>query len=211
MIELMAVATITILAVISPGADFAMVTRNSVLYGRSAGLFSSLGVAMGVQLHVFYTMIGVGLLIRSSPGLFMAIKVLGSIYLIYVGYKTFLAKATDEAGSTVNLTASMASISRASAFKNGFFTNALNPKTTLFVVSVYTQVVDPNTSVPIQFMYGVFMSFAHWLWFSFVSIFLSENRLRKHLLSRQIMVNKVIGGVLITLGAMLLFSTSLSL
>ena len=102
MLELMAVATITVLAVISPGADFAMVTRNSILYGRSAGLFAALGIAAGVQLHVFYTMIGVGWLIRSSPELFTAIKLLGALYLIYVGYKTFFSKATgQESGGTL--------------------------------------------------------------------------------------------------------------
>ena len=76
MIELAAVATITILAVISPGADFAMVTRNSLLYGRSAGLLASLGIALGVQLHVLYTMLGVGLVLQNSPGLFSTIKLI---------------------------------------------------------------------------------------------------------------------------------------
>ncbi|MGL4858446.1 MAG: LysE family translocator, partial [Enterobacteriaceae bacterium] len=92
MFELLAVATITILAVISPGADFAMVTRNSLIYGRAAGLFSSLGIAFAVQLHVFYTLIGVGLIIGSSPTLFLLIRGAGALYLIYIGYQTFISK-----------------------------------------------------------------------------------------------------------------------
>ncbi len=205
MLELMAVATITVLAVISPGADFAMVTRNSILYGRSAGLFAALGIAAGVQLHVFYTMIGVGWLIRSSPELFTAIKLLGALYLIYVGYKTFFSKPAapsqavpDAAGQPHN-----AGLGRLAAFKNGFFTNALNPKTTLFVVSVYTQVIRPGTPAWLQFAYGLFMSFAHWAWFSAVCLFLSEPRLRQKLLQRQVLVNRVIGIVLAALGVLL--------
>ena len=76
MTELIAVAIITILAVISPGADFAMVTRNSYLYGRRAGLLAATGIALGVQVHVMYTMLGVGLLIAKSPILFTAIKMM---------------------------------------------------------------------------------------------------------------------------------------
>ena len=213
MLELMAVATITVLAVISPGADFAMVTRNSIVYGRSAGLFSSLGIAAGVQLHVFYTMIGVGLLVRNSPQLFTAIKLLGAVYLIYVGYTTFFSGPAAPSHSTQEEAVarqSHAGINRLAAFKNGFFTNALNPKTTLFVVSVYTQVVRPGTPAHVQFLYGLFMSFAHWLWFSVVCFFLSEPRLRQKLLQRQVLVNRTIGVVLAALGVLLSFSSTVA-
>lgn len=207
MIELIAVATITILAVVSPGADFAMVTRNSILHGRAAGLLSSLGIACGVQLHVFYTMVGVGLLIRSSPQLFFGIKLFGAIYLIYVGYKTFASTPAEDRGiSDANV--AQVGMRPQDAFQNGFFTNALNPKTTLFVLSVYTQVVSPETPVGIQFLYGLFMSFAHWTWFSLVAFFLSEKRLRAQLLTHQGLVNRVIGVLLVGLGVGLSLSPS---
>ena len=143
MMEIIAVATITILAVISPGADFAMVTRNSLLHGRMAGLLAALGIAAGVQLHVLYTMLGVGVLIQQSPQWFSAIKFAGALYLIYVGYQTWGSRPGSDAlaeGTPKKLTA-------LGAFRTGFLTNALNPKTTLFVVSVYTQVVHPATSL----------------------------------------------------------------
>jgi threonine/homoserine/homoserine lactone efflux protein len=60
-------------------------------------------------------------------------------------------------------------LSTMGAFRNGFFTNALNPKTTLFVVSVYTQVVHADTPIGIQIGYGLFMSVAHGMWFSLVA------------------------------------------
>lgn len=207
MIELIAVATITILAVVSPGADFAMVTRNSILHGRAAGLLSSLGIACGVQLHVFYTMVGVGLLIRSSPQLFFGIKLFGAIYLIYVGYKTFVSTPAEDRGR-FDASAAQTGMRPRDAFQNGFFTNALNPKTTLFVLSVYTQVVSPETPLLIQFLYGLFMSFAHWTWFSLVAFFLSEKHLRTQLLTHQVLVNQVIGILLVGLGVGLSLSPS---
>ena len=205
--ELFAVATITLLAVISPGADFAMVTRNSILYGRRAGLLSALGIAAGVQLHVFYTMIGVGLVIRSSPDIFMGIKILGAIYLVYVGYKTYVSPAASVGSETGAGSLYSGGVSALGALRQGFFTNALNPKTTLFVLSIYTQVVSTGTPALVQFAYGIFMSVAHWAWFSLVALFLSEQRLRTRLLNKQVWVNRVIGVVLASLGLWLSISS----
>lgn len=195
MVELLAVAVITILAVISPGADFAMVTRNSVLYGRPAGLLASLGIAMGVQLHVLYTMLGVGLVIQNSPHWFSVIKLAGALYLVYVGYKTFTSRPCASAGP-----GAPGGLNALGALRTGFFTNALNPKTTLFVVSVYTQVVHPGTPIPVQVGYGLFMSLAHWAWFSMVTVFFSQERLRTNMLKQQVVLNRGIGAVLVALG-----------
>lgn len=198
MTELIAVAIITILAVISPGADFAMVTRNSYLYGRRAGLLAASGIALGVQVHVMYTMLGVGLLIAKSPSLYFAIKIIGAIYLIYIGYQTFFARAvvSTEAGEGQSL-------NNLAALRAGFMTNAFNPKTTLFVLSTYTQVVQVDTSLLAQFGYGLFMSVAHWIWFSLVALFFSDHRLRAGMLRQQVILNRFIGAVLIVLGVSL--------
>ncbi|WP_431223686.1 LysE family translocator [Serratia sp. L9] len=205
MMELVAVAIITILAVISPGADFAMVTRNSYLYGRRAGLLAAVGIALGVQVHVTYTMMGIGFIISHSKFLFSAIKIVGAIYLIYIGYKTFFTKIQLD----IDLTSSVG-ISPFGALRTGFLTNALNPKTTLFVVSTYTQVVNPSTPLSLQIAYGLFMSFAHWAWFSLVALFFSNVTLREVMLSKQTILNKTIGGILIGLGGALAFSPMIS-
>ncbi|MFZ6748784.1 LysE family translocator [Undibacterium sp. Ren11W] len=196
--ELIAVAIITILAVISPGADFAMVTRNSYLYGRRAGLLAATGIALGVQVHVMYTMLGVGLLIAKSPSLFVAIKLVGAVYLVYIGYQTFCARAV----VTAELS-SQPTLSKAASLRSGFMTNAFNPKTTLFVLSTYTQVVHVDTPMTMQLAYGLFMSFAHWFWFSLVALFFSDSRLRASMLRCQGVLNKLIGTVLVALGVML--------
>ncbi len=66
MTEWIAVITITLLAVISPGPDFAMVCRNSVLISRRAGVVTALGIGGGVLLHVAYTLGGIGLLLHQG-------------------------------------------------------------------------------------------------------------------------------------------------
>ena len=199
MTELLAVAVITILAVISPGADFAMVTRNSLLHGRRAGVLCALGIALGVQVHVFYTMFGVGLLIAHAPALLHGIKLIGAAYLVWIGWKTLSAKALP-GGETAAHGAGTAPLSTLAALRMGFLTNALNPKTTLFVVSTYTQVVHAGTPLVAQFGYGVFMSAAHAVWFALVAAVFASGALRRSLLARQRLVDRVIGVILIGLG-----------
>lgn len=196
MVELLAVAVITLLAVISPGADFAMVTRNSVRYGRRAGVLCALGIALGVQVHVAYTMFGVGLLIAHAPALLHAIKLIGAAYLVWIGWKTLSANTQLEASPSTNNAAGQG-LTTGAALRMGFLTNALNPKTTLFVVSTYTQVVHSGTPWAAQFGYGLFMSAAHAAWFALVATVLASGALRGALLARQQMVDRVIGVVLI--------------
>ncbi|MET9885190.1 LysE family transporter [Streptomyces sp. NPDC006430] len=201
MTEVIAVAVITLLAVISPGADFAMVVRNSYLYGRPTGLFAAAGVAAGVLVHVSYTMLGVGLLIASSTALFTAIKLAGAAYLVWIGIRTFRTRAE----VTVDLR-SEPQLTRLGALRSGFLTNVLNPKTTLFVVSTFTQVVDPDTAVWQQAGYGLFMSAAHLGWFGAVALFFSNERLRDRMLKAQKALNRAIGSVLVGLGVGLGFA-----
>lgn len=194
MTELLAVALFTLLAVISPGADFAMVTRSSYAQGRKAGLAAAAGIALGVQVHVLYTVLGIAVIISQSPVLFLAMKVLGAGYLIYLGYQS-LTNTT-----RISLEGQPSATGLLAAMRTGFLTNALNPKTMLFVVSAYTQVVQPGTPLGLDFAYGAFMSFAHWVWFSLVAVFFSSAGLRKAMIERQVLVDRVIGVALIGLG-----------
>lgn len=203
--ELLAFATITILAVISPGPDFAMVTRNGYLFGRKIGLISALGIAAGAQVHVVYTVLGVAILITQSPSLFLMMKVAGAAYLMYLGYMSFRnRRPLNTAGGPDYAPTAW------QAFGMGFLTNALNPKTMLFVVATFTQLVQPDAPLWLNFAYGFFMSVAHWVWFSVVAIVFSNPRLRAALLSRQVLLDRGIGLALFGLGASLLFSKALA-
>ncbi|GAA7760667.1 MAG: LysE family translocator [Burkholderiaceae bacterium] len=196
--ELLAVAAITLLAVISPGPDFAMVTRNSYLFGRRTGLLCALGIALGVQVHVAYTMFGVSLLVRHAHGLLSIIKLAGAAYLIWIGIQTLRnRKALDVDADGAPAVSGLA------AFRMGFLTNALNPKTTLFVVSTYSQVVNEHTPAAVQFGYGLFMSATHWVWFSIVAWCFGSKSLRAAMLRYQRQLDVIIGTALFGLGVAL--------
>nr|WP_234342669.1 LysE family transporter [Streptomyces sp. NRRL B-3648] len=162
-----------------------------------------LAVAAGVLVHVTYTMLGVGLLIASSTFLFTVIKLIGAAYLVHVGVRTFRTRG----GVEVDL-AHKTALTPLAALRTGFLTNVLNPKTTLFVVSTFAQVVSPGTPVWRQAGYGLFMSLAHLLWFGVVALFFSQERMRTLMLRAQKALDKAVGSVLAGLGISLAFAPS---
>lgn len=198
MAEWLAVITITLLAVISPGPDFAMVTRNSLLLSRRAGVWTAWGIGLGVWVHVGYTLLGVGLVIQQSLWLFNAIKWAGAAYLIYLGVKMLRSKPSDAAADTAAVP-----LSDGAALRMGFWTNALNPKTTVFIVSLFLQVVRPDTPWAMQLGYGAFIAVAHMAWFSLVALCFSAGAVRQRLWAARQTIDRVFGGVLVGCGLLL--------
>ena len=197
--EIIGVIAITILAVISPGADFAIVTKNSYLYGRKTGIFTAWGISLGVLVHVAYTLVAVTFVMTYTPQILTVVKYMGAIYLIFIGYKTLTQEPIIDVASTQR-------INHLQAFKYGFLTNALNPKTTLFVISTYTQIVSTTTPKLVLLGYGLFMSVAHFLWFAIIGVLFSSILLREKMLTKQVLINRVIGLLLCLLGLLLIFA-----
>ncbi|ABK12770.1 MULTISPECIES: LysE family translocator [Burkholderia cepacia complex] len=198
MTEWIVVVTITPLAVISPGPDFAMVTRNSLMLSRRSGVLTACGIGLGVTVHVSYTLLGVGLLIRQSPWLFNAVKLIGAIYLIYLGVKMLMTKS-----GGVQADSRVAALSDLAALRTGFLTNALNPKTTVFIVSLFMQAVRPDTPLIVQLGYGAFIAAAHAAWFSLVAMCFSATAVRDRLLSLRHWIDRTFGCLLVGFGVAL--------
>ncbi len=194
--ELISVAIVAIFMSISPGADFVMVTRNSLFYGRAAGLYSALGVSLAIWIHVTYSIAGLAVLISNSILIFSIIKYIGAAYLIYMGWKTFNTHSKLDLTDTTEVVI----LSGFAAFKVGFITNALNPKTTLFFLSIFTQVVHPKTPLMLQVIYGAIISLAHLLWFSAVALFLTQPALLTSFNAYKTSIERVVGTVLIGFG-----------
>ncbi|WP_336141290.1 LysE family translocator [Acinetobacter sp. 102] len=197
--EIIAVGIVTLLAVISPGADFALVTRNSYLYGRHLGMCTAYGIAIGVWVHISYSLIGLSFLQQHLPSLIHLIQYMGAAYLIYIGYKTFTQ-------APILFDENNHQITRWQAFRHGFLTNSLNPKTTLFVMSIYAQVMTSTNNLHTLIGYGIFISGSHLAWFCLVALFCSAPFIRNKILARQISINRVIGCILSALGLSLFFA-----
>ncbi len=195
--ELIIIAGALLLALASPGPDFAMIVKQSITYGKRSSIIASIGIGLGISVHIIYSVLGIGLIISKSIVLFSIIKYIGAAYLIYIGYKSLKSKGLKlEVGdSIIDQT-----MSDKKSFFIGFLCNALNPKATLFFLSIFTVVVDINTPLYVQSLYGVFCIFATMFWFVGVSVFLSQKKVRKFFNSFGHIFDKTVGVVLIALG-----------
>ena len=191
--EIIAIAIITLLAVISPGADFALVSRNSYLYGRKQGIYTAYGIACAVWIHISYSVLGLSFLKHYIPKLLHIIQYIGALYLMYNGYKTFSQlQISDHVTHTL--------LRPRQALIQGFLGNSLNPKTTLFVMSIFAQLLRGNHGLTHLIGYGMFISVSHLLWFLLISLFCSTPVIQNKILRKQVSINRVIGIVLATLG-----------
>lgn len=195
--EFILIALAHFFAVASPGPDFAIILKQSISYGRRNALFASAGVGLGILVHVTYCLLGVALVISQSETLFNWLKYLAAAYLAFMAFKALQssAKATvDEQSASV---LQFESVGR--SFVKGFLTNALNPKATLFFLSLFTLVIDPTTPAIVQTSYGVYMALATWLWFSGLSLVLSKSVVRHFFLRSGHWFDRAIGVVLLVL------------
>lgn len=203
--EFLTVVTVHLLAVMSPGPDFILISRNSLVYSRKVGLYSAVGLGLGILVHVTYSLVGIGFIISRSILLFSILKFLGAGYLIYIGYKCLKTKPHNE---HLDVVAKKDDIGKFAAVRMGFLTNVLNPKATLFFFALFTQVINPSTPKVIQIFYGLEMSMMTFLWFAFVAITLSHNLIRKRFISVQHYLERTFGVILIALGIKVALSSS---
>lgn len=191
------IAIAHILALMSPGPDFAIILKQSITYGRKKSIWTSFGISIGILVHVTYTILGVGLIISKSILIYTIIKYLAAIYLIYIGIKALRANSFKISNIKNEKKEEISSLK---AFTTGFFTNALNPKATLFFLSLFTVIVDINTPLYIQGGYAIFFVVSTFIWFSFLSYILTGKKIREFFNSFGKFFDKAIGTILIALG-----------
>ncbi|MFJ4141245.1 LysE family transporter [Pseudomonas sp. NPDC089734] len=196
--EFLTVALIHLLAVASPGPDFAVVVRESVAHGRKAGLWAALGVGSAIFVHVGYSLLGIGIIVSQSIVLFNALKWAAAAYLLYIGFKALRARPASASDDSIKAVAGERTAW--GAYASGFVTNGLNPKATLFFLSLFTVVINPHTPLLVQGGYGVYLAVATAAWFCLVACLFSQARVRAGFARMGHWFDRVMGGVLVALG-----------
>lgn len=210
--QFLKVAVAHLLAVASPGPDFAMVLRQSLAHGRKAAIWTSIGIGSAILVHATYALLGIGILLRTYPLAFAVVKFAGACYLAWIGLKALLSRP--RRGLPVAPEGAEAEICRPAepapraAWTTGFLTNVFNPKVTLFFVAIFATIVDPATPKVIQGAYGVWMSLTTMAWFSMVSLFFTRERTRSAFLRCGHWIDRAMGAVLIGLAAALAVATA---
>jgi RhtB (resistance to homoserine/threonine) family protein len=191
------VSFIHLLALISPGPDFIVACRNSIQYSKKTGLWTAVGFGIGIGVHICYAVFGLSWLVSQSEYAFNIIRYMGAGYLIYLGITSIIS---NKMFSTLSERQNKQSIKWFEAVANGLFTNLLNPKATLFFISLFTLVVGPDVDYMVMVLLSFVLIGSTILWFSLVAIFLSQNKMRALFERFQLKFNLFFGIILVLAG-----------
>src|SRR5215212_1678048 len=166
------------LAMVSPGPNYAVTLKHSLLGSRRSGVWSAVGVAAGNLLHVVLSLLGLAVIVSQSILLFNALKWFGAAYLVYLGVRGLLARGYDEEETGTAESGEDRGVSVARAFRSSFLVSVLNPKVTLFYLVL----------------------------FALVALFVSHRTIRDRFRAVAHWVERATGAVLVALGVRLAFS-----
>ena len=164
MTEFLLIASIHLVAVISPGPDFAVVLRQSLSSSRKSSIYTALGIATSEFIHCLYSIFGMELIMKYQENVFLVLKPIAILYLFYLGISSFFTNRPSE-----KLTQSSSK-----NFSLGFMTNLLNFQASTFTVTLFFAIVNVNTPLSILIFYAIFIAVSTFVWFAFLSLLLTS-------------------------------------
>ena len=191
------------LAAASPGPDFVFVSQQTLAGGRRNGLLCSLGIALGLSVHICYSAFGLATVIAHSADLLWWVKLVGGSYLIYLGIRGLRARAS--AGASVPMV-QKGSRSAMRTVGAGFLCNALNPKAPIYFLSLFTLVLSPEMPLLQLVIFGIWIMLIQLAWFSFVVLVLSIPSINTKFQRSGHWIDRVLGGAMVLLGVKVLLS-----
>lgn len=201
LLEFLGLMAVFAVVIVTPGADTAMVIRQSLVNGRRAAVATSIGVGVSLMFHLSYTILGLGLIVSQSLLVFNLLKWFGAAYLVFLGWQALRAKPVqlvlDDALPERDRTTLLRS------FGLGFVTNALNPKPVLFFVSLFSSLVSRDTPTMVVMFYGLGMALALVAWLALVARMLTVPNVRNQFARFGQWINRISGAVFIALGVKL--------
>jgi threonine/homoserine/homoserine lactone efflux protein len=125
---------------LTPGQDTFYILGRSISQGRSAGIASVIGISAGSLVHTLAAALGLSALIAASASAFLAVKLAGAVYLIYLGARMIFARS-----SVASLPNGFSSSGFFAVFRQGMLTNILNPKVALFFLAFMPQFIAADS------------------------------------------------------------------
>jgi RhtB (resistance to homoserine/threonine) family protein len=189
---------LSLFVVMSPGIDTALITKRTISDGRKDGYKMALGLSTGSLVHTFAAAFGISAILMQSAVAFEIVKYVGAIYLMYLGVSSFISRKKKKVGSVANQDISEM---KKSAYKQGLFSNVLNPKVAMFFLTFLPQFVKTGENATQHLIImGIIYTVLSISWF-FVYVFFI-NYLREWLMSPKVqsIMDKATGLVLIGFG-----------
>jgi threonine/homoserine/homoserine lactone efflux protein len=193
---------------ITPGPDTLYIVGRSSTQGLSAGCVAALGIGTGIMVHISAAALGLSAILATSATAFTAVKILGALYLLYVGVGLIRSAGVTHPEAVAR---DSRKVPLRVVFLQGFLTNVLNPKVALFFLAFLPQFVDSGaSSKPLAFLLlGVIFNVNGTIWNLIVAA--SAARISSRLgsgASFKKWFNRCAGGLFILVGLRLALSES---
>jgi threonine/homoserine/homoserine lactone efflux protein len=140
-------AIAALLLIMMPGPDQVLITRNVVVGGRYGGLLTMLGGVLGLTVHAGVAALGLSALLLASATAFTVLKIVGAVYLLWLAVQ-MLRSAMRSGRTPLADEAVAAPLQRWAYLRQGFLSNALNPKVALFFVTFLPQFLSADSGSP---------------------------------------------------------------
>lgn len=212
---LLTLVTVHVIALMSPGPDFALVVQNAGRYGRQTGIAIALGLSLGILLHSILSLTGASLLIHQQPTLFALLQAAGGSYLLWLGIGAVRSVLTPIFRPTVH-TETVAAPKRIianskQALVKGFTTNILNPKALVFFISLLSTIVPVDMSISGKITAIAILWITSFLWFAMLAWLLTGKRLQQKIQQWTPYIDGICGVLFVTIGSMILLNIIVTL
>ncbi|MCB9453452.1 MAG: LysE family transporter [Anaerolineaceae bacterium] len=198
----LALASIHVGAVMTPGANFLRVTQNALTYSRRSGLLTVVGVATGSSLYVTAGIIGFTAVISQSPLIYNSIRVVGALYFTYMGWG-LLRRQPRLTGMTVP-DESAPAFNPNGAYRSGFMTAIANPASALYFLSIFTSFIPLSSTLADKTFAGLLLLTITFTWYSTVAMLFSYSRVRAFYRRAEVSMNRFFGVIWLLLAVKLL-------
>lgn len=198
---LASICLMNLVALISPGPNFVMVTQMAMQRDRAYALMVGLGVATGTAIWGIGATAGVSSLSASAPWLHVAMRYVGGVYLISIGIRMWMSR-----GVAAESEMSISATSLRDGYFRGLTTNLLNPKAAAYYVSAFALFFGPSTPRWVQVAAVLVMIGMSVLWHAALATVFSMAGIRQRYFRAQKAVNRIAGAVIGGFGLKLLMA-----
>ena len=206
-LSLAAVIAALALGVASPGPSFVMVAKEAVSRSWSHGLAAALGMGVGGVLFAGAALLGLQAVLLAVPALYVLLKVLGGLYLCWLGFRIFKGASAPVAALSSSATPGR-SVRR--SFWLGLSTQVSNPKTAVVYASVFAALLPSQVSAVLACALLLAVFCVEAAWYALVAVMLSSDSPRRAYLGFKVTIDRLAGVAMIALGVRLITSAAKS-
>ncbi len=204
LISFLSLALAHFVALLSPGVDFFLILTNSSKHGRASGIITSTGIAFANLVYILLALFGITL-IKDNQTLFLTIKILGSFYLLYIGFLLLKSKKRELFSKKIEKKDEKKDVVK--YFLMGFLSAILNPKNSIFYFTMFSISIQNHTLFYVQSFFALWMFLAVLLWDIFVVYLVTNVKSKNFLEKYSNKIEKISGFILLFLALSIIFNT----